>query len=129
MENAFFQRWGEKRDHGYILTEFNAIKKKSSEDVSDFIKRFNKLYNNLPVEIKPPLVAAPVVFVRAFDSDFGFTLRERRSSTLDQIQTDAEENYTSKRKVEKHNRLWREERGKRGGSFHKWKIISRPEDR
>ena len=41
---------GEKRDHGYILTEFNAMKKKLDEDISDFIKRFNKLYNNLPAE-------------------------------------------------------------------------------
>ena len=30
-----------------------------------------------------------VVFIRAFDFDFGFSLRERRSPTLDQIQTDA----------------------------------------
>lgn len=30
-----------------------------------------------------------MVFVGAFDYDFGFTLRERRSHTLDQIQSDA----------------------------------------
>ena len=28
LERHFIQRWGEKRDHGYSLTEFNAIKKK-----------------------------------------------------------------------------------------------------
>jgi len=53
MEHQFTQRWGEKRDHGYSLIEFNAIKKKSYESVVEFIKRFNKLYNDLPVEIKP----------------------------------------------------------------------------
>ena len=26
MENFFTLKWGEKRDHGYVLTEFNALK-------------------------------------------------------------------------------------------------------
>lgn len=85
MENSFMQKWGEKRDHGYILNEFNAIKKRSGEDIFDFIKIFNKLYKNHPAEIKPPQFDAWVVFVGAFDSKFGFTLRERKSPTLDQI--------------------------------------------
>ena len=34
MENLFTLKWGEKRDHGYILTEFNAIKKRHNEDVT-----------------------------------------------------------------------------------------------
>jgi len=67
------------------LTEFNAIKIKP-EDVNEFMKRFNKLYNSLPVEIKPPLTGEKVVFAGAFEYDFGFTLRERRYPTLDQIQ-------------------------------------------
>jgi len=41
------------------------------------------------VEIKPPPNGAKVTFAGAIELDFGFTLRERRSSTLDQIQTDA----------------------------------------
>ena len=45
---------GEKRDHGYSLTEFNAIKRKPNENVFDFLKIFNKLYNSLPIEMKPP---------------------------------------------------------------------------
>lgn len=92
------QKSGEKRDHGYILTEFNAIKKKSSEDISDFIKRFSKLYNNLPAKIKPPQVSAWFVFAKPFDSEFNFTLKERKSPTLDQIQTyslEVEVNFTS----------------------------------
>jgi len=53
------------------------------------IRRFNKLYNSIPVEIKPPPTGAKITFAGAFESYFGFTLRERRSTTLDQIQTDA----------------------------------------
>ena len=66
--------------------------------MSKFIKRFNKLHNSLPVEIKPPKEAAKVVFLGDFEPEFGFTLRERKSRTLDQIQIDAlevEANFTS----------------------------------
>ena len=67
MHRLFTQRWGEKRDHGYSLTDFNAIKKKSNEGVVEFIRRFNKLYNSLLVEIKPPPAGAKVTFAGAFE--------------------------------------------------------------
>lgn len=85
LQNSFTQKWGEKRNHEYVLTEFNYIMKKPEEDILEFIRRFNKQYNNLPGEINPPQVASRVVFVEAFESDFGFTLRERKSFTLDQL--------------------------------------------
>ena len=61
------------------MTQFNASKKKPDENMSDFIKRFNKLYNSSPTEVKPPPIGARVVFDGAFVSDFSFILRERRS--------------------------------------------------
>ena len=79
---------GWKRDHGYSLTKFNAIKRKPDENISYFIKRFNKLYNSFPVEIKPPPFGEKVVFSGAIEAYFSFKLRERRSPTLEQIQTD-----------------------------------------
>ena len=82
LETQFTQRWGEKRDHGYSLTEFNAIKRNPNENISKFVKRFNKLYNSLPIEMKPPPVGAKVVCARDFEPDFSFTLRERRAPTL-----------------------------------------------
>lgn len=54
-----------------------------NEEFVEFIKRFNKLSNSLLVEIKPSLIEAKVVYVGAFKSDFSFTLRERRSPTMD----------------------------------------------
>lgn len=98
LEKSFTQKWDEKRNHENILTKFNAIRKKPEEDISELIKRFNKQYNNLPCEIKPPQVVARVVFVGAFECDFCFTLRERKSRILDQLQVDAlevEANFTS----------------------------------
>lgn len=62
---------------------------KSDETVVEFLWRFNKLYNCLLVEISPRLAGAKITFAGAFESNFGFTLREGRSPTLDQIQTDA----------------------------------------
>lgn len=76
-------KWWEKKYHGYFFTEFNAIKKRHNEYVTKLINRYNKLYNNLPGEIKPPQETTKVVFSREFESDFGFTLRERKSLTLD----------------------------------------------
>ena len=54
--------------------------------------------------MKPHQNAAKVVFIAAFDSDFGFSLRERKLATLDDAQSDAlelEENFsfTGKLKV------------------------------
>ena len=57
--------------------------------MDEFVRRFNKLCNSLPAEIKPPLVGAKISFARDFESNFGFTLRERRSPTPYQIQIDA----------------------------------------
>ena len=48
--------------------------------------------------MKPHQTAAKVDFVAAFDSKFGFSLRERKFATLDDAQTDAlelEENFAS----------------------------------
>lgn len=74
------------------------MKKKLDEDTLEFIKRFKKKYNNLPIKIKPPQAAAQVVLVGVLESEFGFTLSERKSCTLDQIQIDSlkvEANFTS----------------------------------
>jgi hypothetical protein len=60
---------------------FNRVwvfKKKNSETVMEFIQRFNKLYNKIPVEVKPSQPAAKVTFAGAFEPDFALLLRERR---------------------------------------------------
>ena len=38
MENFFTLKLEEKRDHGYVVTEFNALKKRHNEDVTEFIR-------------------------------------------------------------------------------------------
>ena len=83
MEDTFLIKWGEKKDHGHCLTKFNTLKKRHNEGVSEFIKRFNKLYMSLPVDMKPHQTTARVFFLAGFDSEFCFSLRERKPATLD----------------------------------------------
>ena len=52
LETLFTQRWGEKRDPGY---SFTSIKRKPNENIPEFVKIFNKLYNSLPIDMKPSM--------------------------------------------------------------------------
>jgi hypothetical protein len=52
----------------YYITEFGALKRKNGEFVSDFTKRFNKMYSKIPHEIKPAETSAKLTFFNAFDA-------------------------------------------------------------
>jgi ribonuclease HI len=91
LEDLFLKQWGERKDHLYYLTEFGSLRKKGSETVMEFIQRFNKLYNKIPVEVKPSQPAAKVTFAGAFEPDFALLLRERRGADLTRMQDDAVE--------------------------------------
>jgi hypothetical protein len=80
---------GEKNDYQYYLTEFASLKKKENENVEEFTKRLNKLYNKIPTSIKPTPTAAMINFSGAFEPYFAVLLRERRSRTLLRMQSDA----------------------------------------
>jgi ribonuclease HI/uncharacterized small protein (DUF1192 family) len=70
----------------YYMTEFGSLKKMEGESVSDFSKRFNKMYNKIPAEIKPSEASAQISYAGAFDPDFCLLLRERRATSLAQMQ-------------------------------------------
>jgi hypothetical protein len=88
LENSFHRQWGEMKDSLYYLTEFEALMKKNSETVMEFIQRFNKLYNKIPVEVKPSQPAKNVTFTGAFKPDFALLLRERREVKLTRMKDD-----------------------------------------
>ena len=48
-----------------------------------------RVYNSIPTEVKPPFGAAQLRYVDSFDNDFSLLLRERRSTTLDDMMNDA----------------------------------------
>jgi hypothetical protein len=70
LESTFMRQWGEKRDHLYYLTEFGSLKKKENETIVEFNRIFNKLYNNIPIDIKPSQPTTKVTYVGAFEVDF-----------------------------------------------------------
>jgi uncharacterized small protein (DUF1192 family) len=86
LDSVFLRQWGDKKDYMYYMTEFGALKKMEGESVSDFSKRFNKMYNKIPAEIKPSEASAQISYAGAFDHDFCLLLRERRATSLAQMQ-------------------------------------------
>jgi hypothetical protein len=69
----------------YYITKFGALKKEEGESVSDF-KRFNKMYNKMPVEINPIESSAKIAYAIDFDPIFFLLLRERRDTSLAHMQ-------------------------------------------
>jgi hypothetical protein len=86
LDNVFLRQWGDRKDYIHYMTEFGSLKKQEGESVSDFSKRFNKMYNKIPAEIKPSEAAAQISYASAFDPDFCLVLRERRATSLAQMQ-------------------------------------------
>jgi hypothetical protein len=86
LDEAFLKDWGDKKDLLYYITEFGALKKEEGESVSDFSKRFNKMYNKIPTEFKPTETSAKITYASAFDPDFCLLLRERRATSLAHMQ-------------------------------------------
>jgi ribonuclease HI len=102
LDAAFLKYWGERRDLLYYMSEFGNLKRKYDESVSDFIKRFNKMFGKIPAEIKPSDASAKITFSAAFDAEFCLILRERRSATLALMQDAAlevESNITASQKL------------------------------
>jgi uncharacterized small protein (DUF1192 family) len=89
LDNVFLRQWGDRKDYIYYMTEFGSLKKQEGESVSDFSKRFNKMYNKIPAEIKPSEASAQISYASAFDPDFYLVLRERRAASLAQMQDEA----------------------------------------
>jgi hypothetical protein len=52
LDDVFLRQWGDKKYFMYYIIEFGSLKRKEGESVSDFSKRFNKMYNKIPVQDK-----------------------------------------------------------------------------
>jgi hypothetical protein len=86
LDETFINKWGDRRYYLYYITEFGALNRKNGESISDFTKRFNKMYGRIPDEIKPTKYSAKITYANAFDADFSLLLREIRSTTLFSMQ-------------------------------------------
>ena len=90
FKDIFLNKWAERKAHHQYLYEFYAIKRRNDENITKFNMRFKKFYNSMPMDIQPSESAAKVYYAAAHNPEFAFLLRER-SSTLQQMFTDAEE--------------------------------------
>jgi hypothetical protein len=86
LDSAFLRQWGDRKYFMYYMTEFRSLKKMEGESVSDFSKIFNKMYKKIPTEIKPSKASAKISYASAFGPDFCLLLRERRATSLAQMQ-------------------------------------------
>jgi hypothetical protein len=80
------RQWWDKKDFLYYIKKFGSLKRKEGEIVFEFSKRFNKMYNNIPTEIKPIETSAKIAYVSAFNPEFFLLLRERRYASLAHMQ-------------------------------------------
>jgi hypothetical protein len=82
LDNAFLRQWGDKKDFMYYMIEFGSLKRKEGESVSNFSKRFNKMYNKIPTEINLSKASMKITYANTFDPNFCLLLREMRATTM-----------------------------------------------
>jgi hypothetical protein len=101
LDDVFLRQWGDKKDSMYYITDFGSLKRKVGEYVSNFSKRFNKMYKKTPAKIKPTEASTKITYASAFDPDFYLLLRERRATSFTHMQDAALEVESNVLKVEK----------------------------
>jgi len=86
LDDVFLKHWGDKKDLHFYSTEFGNLQRENGEPLCDFNKRFNHLYSRIPYEVKPTPTSAMLTYANAFDSQFCLLLRERRCTSLVDMQ-------------------------------------------
>lgn len=82
LEQVFIKKWGDWKYYLYYLTDFGALKKKNNESLEDFTKRFIKVCQKIPVEVKPLKTTTTITFANALDSKFALWLRAEKLKIL-----------------------------------------------
>jgi hypothetical protein len=99
-QRSFLDRWEVKKNPVQILSEYENIRRNQGEKVQDYCTRFNNLYNAILADIKPTQCLVMIKFPNGFDADMSYQLRERNSTTLEDMQKSAisvEANLLAKR--------------------------------
>ena len=82
LDAIFLKQWGDRKDYLYYITEFGSLKRKEGETLADFTKRFNMVFQKIPVEVKPPKTTAMITYANAFDAKFALWPRAAKPATL-----------------------------------------------
>lgn len=96
----FLNRCEKKKNPLQILSEYKNIRRGPNETVQDYCTRFNNIYNEIPVNLRPPPDLALIKFPDGFDMDMAYQLREINPPTLEEMQSVAvsvEANLLAKR--------------------------------
>jgi hypothetical protein len=92
FHDLFLRYWGENKSYEQYLSEFSAMKRRRDETVVIFNRIFQNFYLSMPIDIRPSEVVARVFYTATHHHPYlTLFLRERRSLTLQQMFTDAEE--------------------------------------
>ena len=86
LDEAFLKQWGDQRDYLYYITEFGSLKTKEGESLINFTKRFNKVFQKIPIKVKPPETTTMITFTNAFDAKFSLWLRVAKPQSLPAMQ-------------------------------------------
>lgn len=89
FQELFLEKWEIKKNSLQLLTHYNNLKRNPMESMQECSKRFMKSYDSILAHVKPPPGAAQLHYVDAFDNYFVLTLRERKSTSLDNMMNDA----------------------------------------
>ena len=82
LQDVFLTYWGEGKSYEKHLLELYSIRRQSNESISEFNRRFQKIYFNMPKEIQPPEATAMVYYLKALSIFLAFNLKERKPHTL-----------------------------------------------
>jgi hypothetical protein len=97
---VFLDRWVIRGNVFLILEEYEHLKINPGETVHQFSARFNKVYHAIPTDIRPPPGSSHLHYPDAFDPEMTFQLRERNTTSLEEMQriaVDVETNLLIKR--------------------------------
>jgi hypothetical protein len=91
FSNAFLKYWGKYKSLDSYLADFYALKREQSQTLHIFNRKFNRMYHDMPLEIRPSEKAAMIHYVMCLHSKLALLLLERESSSLTQLFGDAQE--------------------------------------
>ena len=114
FEDAFKDKWPDKKNPKLYLSQYNSMRRKESEYVQEFSDRFMTVYNVVPTQFKPPIGSSKLHYDETFDCEFTLWLSERTLASLATMMKDAievEVNLTAARKKKKDEGEWRREEG------------------
>jgi len=91
FSNAFLKYWGKYKSLDSYLADFYALRREQSQTLHIFNRKFNRMYHDMPLEIRPSEKVAMIHYVMCLHSKLALLLLERESSSLTQLFGDAQE--------------------------------------